>query len=380
MKRCAGPGKAPGAHGRFMVSDVFFFDYSSGAEVLSGLQSVVERTGGLKEVTGSSSVAVKLHMGERGNTTYIRPVFVSKIVAQIKKRRGKPFVTDTVALYPGARSSQRKYLSTAASNGYVRQSVGAPIVIADGDGEDGVAIKLDKTVDNCRMKEVSIATKIYEADFLVALSHVKGHMITGFGGAIKNLGMGCVTRSAKREQHRMNPTLLEESKCDGCGACIDVCPTSALTLVEDRPGQDPETCIYCSTCLFACESSAWFWERANKLTFQVYLAHAAAAVMRCFEGRAVFVNLVQDVTPCCDCASPAGPPLIADVGILASTDPVAVDKASLDLVDKAPAIHSSFPERGRDRFGLLHGTDSLVQLRTAERLGLGSLAYRLIGV
>jgi len=362
------------------MNDVFFFDYSKGTDILSGLRNVMERTAVFADMPRGSSVAVKLHMGERGNTTYIRPAFVSQIVEKVKKIGGRPFVTDTVALYPGSRDNQRKYLRTAAANGYVKESVGAPIVIADGDGEEGIAVPLDKTVSDCRMKEVAIALKIYEADLLVVLSHVKGHMITGFGGAVKNLGMGCVTRAAKREQHRMNPTLLDESKCNACGDCVDTCPSSAIAIVDGKPRQNEETCIYCSTCLFSCGSGAWFWERENKSRFQVYLAHAAQGVMQMFEGRAVFINLVQDVTPCCDCAAPAGLPLVADVGILASNDPVAIDKASLDLVDRAPVIHPSMPVTGPDKFGIMHGTDSLVHLAVAEQLSLGKMAYRLVAV
>lgn len=360
------------------MSDVFFFDYSAGADVLSGLRQLLQKGGFLKNIPDGASVAVKLHMGELGNITYIRPVFTRRIVDLVKEQGTSPFVTDTVALYPGSRDSRRKYLRTAAANGYVRQSMGAPIVIADGNGEDGVSVTLRRTVRRCAMRKVAVARGIYEADFLVVLSHVKGHMITGFGGAVKNLAMGCVTRSAKREQHRMNPVFLDESKCDGCGDCISACPSSALVMVDGRPQQSPENCIYCSTCLFTCESGAWFWKKENKSLFQVYLAHAASAVMQRFRQKAVFLNLLQDVTPCCDCAAPAGLPLIGDVGILASTDPVAVDMASLDLIDRASAIHPSMPAKGMDRLGTLHGTDSLIQLRVAEELGLGSSDYRLI--
>lgn len=359
------------------MSDVFFFDYSTGADVLSGLRDLMQGAGVLKDIPGGASVAVKLHMGELGNITYMRPIFTRRIVDLVKKQGAKPFVTDTVSLYPGSRDSQVKYLRTAAANGYVEESVGAPIVIADGDGEDGVSVALNETVEGCTIREVFIARGIYEAGFMVVLSHVKGHMITGFGGAIKNLAMGCVTKPAKREQHRMNPVFLDETKCDGCGDCIEICPSSALVLRDGKPQQDPETCSYCSTCLFACESGAWFWKTENKSRFQVYLAHAASVVMQQFQGRAVFVNFIQDVTPCCDCASPAGVPLVADVGIVASADPVAVDKASLDLIDKAAAIHPSLAARGHDRLGNIHGADSLVQLRVAEKLGLGSMAYRL---
>jgi uncharacterized Fe-S center protein len=190
--------------------------------------------------------------------------------------------------------------------------------------------------------------------------------------------MGCVTKEAKREQHRMNPPLLDESKCDGCERCVEVCPTAAITIEEGKPVRDLEKCLHCSTCLFECPSGALFWERSNKEQFQVYLAHAASAVMQKFKGKIGFINFVQDVTPQCDCAAPAGKALIPDIGILASLDPVAIDKASFDLIDQAPTVFSPTPLTSPDRMGKLHQVDSLVQLTVAQRLGLGSLEYQLI--
>lgn len=144
-----------------------------------------------------------------------------------------------------------------------------------------------------------------------------------------------------------------------------------------KPVRDSERCVYCSTCLFACDSGAFFWERGNKELFQVYLAHAASAVMGKFKGRIGFINFIQDVTPCCDCAAPAGKALVSDIGILASLDPVAIDKASLDLIDKAPAIGGLDGLRAPDKMGRLHNVDSLVQLKVAEELGLGNMGYHL---
>jgi hypothetical protein len=360
------------------MSEVFFFDYSKGKNTLSGMESLCRESGILELIPKGGSVAVKLHMGELGNTTYIRPVFVRRVVDLIRKAGGKPFVTDTTALYPGGRNTQSKYLSTAAFNGFVKESVGAPVVIADGDGYEGVSVTVENVVKGCQLKEVKIATKIYQADFLLLLSHVKGHMITGFGGAVKNLGMGCVTKEAKREQHRMNPPLLDESKCNGCEVCIKVCPSEAVTMQEGKAKRDVEKCIHCSTCLFVCPSDALFWERSNKEQFQVYLAHAASAVMDRFKGKLGFINFVQDVTPQCDCAAPAGNAIVPDIGILASLDPVAVDKASLDLIDQAPILLTPTPLTPPDRMGKLHQVDSLVQLAVAQKLELGSLDYQLI--
>jgi uncharacterized Fe-S center protein len=148
---------------------------------------------------------------------------------------------------------------------------------------------------------------------------------------------------------------------------------------EGKPDRDADRCIFCSTCLFACDSGALRWERSNKERFQLYLAHAASAVMQRFRGRIGFINFLQDITPCCDCAAPAGRALVPDIGILASLDPVAIDRASLDMIDRAVAIDGSNLPEGPDRMGRLHNVDSLVQLRSAERLGLGRMDYRLLG-
>ncbi|HJX69804.1 MAG TPA: DUF362 domain-containing protein [Dehalococcoidia bacterium] len=220
------------------MSKVFFFDYSKEGDTLSGIRCLCGESAILEMMPKGGSVAVKLHMGELGNITYIRPIFVRRVVDLIKRAGGKPFVTDTTSLYPGARDTEGKYLSSAASNGFVEESLGASVVIADGDGYEGVPVPVENIVRSCELKEVKVATKIYEAAFLLVLSHVKGHMLTGFGGAIKNLGMGCVTKEAKREQHRVNPPLLDESKCDGCEACVKVCPSETITLEDGKPKRD----------------------------------------------------------------------------------------------------------------------------------------------
>ncbi len=362
------------------MSTVAFLDYSKDADAISGIERLWARAGIAKAVNRGDSVAVKLHMGELGNVTYLRPALVRKVVDLVKKRGGRPFVTDTVSLYPGGRDSRSKYLSTAAYNGFVAGSMGAPVIIADGDGDEGRVVTLPRTVDGCGLRQVEVAAGILEADALLALSHVKGHMITGFGGSVKNLGMGCVTKRSKREQHLVNPPLLDESRCDGCAGCLEACPAEALAMLDGRPRRDPGRCQYCGSCLFACGRQALWWERRNKERFQVYLAHAAAAAASPFGRKIGFINFIQDVTPHCDCAAPAGRALFPDIGIVASTDPVAVDKASLDLMDRARLYRAPRRISGADKLGQWHQVDSLVQLRVASDLGLGSLDYELVAV
>lgn len=359
------------------MSEVYFFDYAKGENVLRGLDVLFQKSRLAEAIPRGGSVAIKLHMGELGNITYIRPIFATRVADLVKRAGGKPFVTDTTTLYQAERGTPEKYLATAAANGFVEQSIGAPIVIAD-EGNGGISVPLESRVEGCHLEAAKVAPRIYHADSLVVLSHFKGHDLTGFGGAIKNLGMGCVTKETKRAQHAVNAPVLDESLCDGCGNCVDVCRAQALTLVEGKPVRNEEACINCSDCLFNCPTGALRWPEGAKERLQVYLAHVASAVLKNFRGRVGFINFVQDVTPHCDCASPSGRPIVQDVGILASSDPVAIDKASLDLVDRAPVILSSLSASPPDLLGKMHHTDSLVQLRTGQKLGLGNLEYRLI--
>ncbi len=357
-------------------SQVFFFPYDRGRAFVKGLRSLFSRVSDV--ISEGDSVAVKVHMGEYGGSAYLRPPIVRRVCDLIKEAGGKPFVTDTTTLYPVGRFTARQYLKTAASNGFTRQSVGAPIVIADGqDGYDGEWVDIPRRVSGCSLDRVKIADGIYNTDCMIVLSHIKGHPLSGFGGSIKNVAMGCVTKESKAAQHRANRVLIATAKCTGCGQCVEACPFKALSLVDEKVVRDDSKCMDCSNCLYLCKERVYSLPSDAQEKFQVYLAHAGAGVLRQFGSKVAFINFIQDVTPLCDCAIPSGLPVIPDIGILASTDMVAVDKASWDLISQSQPIGKFANIRSPDILGAINGTDSLIHIRTAEQLGLGSMEYEL---
>jgi uncharacterized Fe-S center protein len=362
------------------MSQVFFFSYVKATNPLKGLQRLIAKSTFEEMIPRDKSVAIKLHMGELGNIRYIRPVFVRKVVDIVRSRGGKPFLFDTVVSYPGERETKEKYLVTAAKNGFVESSVDAPVVITD-DEDDLQTIPLRNRIDDCQLREAKVPSVLLQSACMIVLSHVKGHDLAGFGGAIKNLGMGYVSTETKRAQHSVNmPQFNEESDCDGCGECTDACPTGAIELVNGKPERAVAECISCSMCFRSCPSNCWVWPPGAKEKLQVCLAHSASAVLSPYQGKTAFVNFIQDVVPHCDCIAASGSPVVQDVGITFSFDPVAIDKASLDLIDRAPIIPGSTSARPPDLLGKMHQTNSLIQLEAAEKLKMGTLTYELVSV
>lgn len=363
------------------MSRVFFFSYAGSKNALTGIKRLFERSAFESMIPRGNPVAIKLHMGELGNIRYLRPVFARTVVDIIRKRGGKPFLFDTATNYPGSRETKKRYLDTAAKNGFVEASVNAPIVITD-DSDDLRTIPIKSRIEGCKLREVKVPSQILKSSCLIVLSHVKGHELTGFGGALKNLGMGCVSTATKRAQHAVNePVFAEEKECTECGKCVDACPTHALEIVDGRPRKKASAeCTYCGTCFFTCPSGCWVWPPGSKEKLQTYMGHAASAVLSPYKGKVAFVNFIQDVVSYCDCAAPSGNPIVQDVGIAFSLDPVAIDKASLDLIDKSPVIPGSTKAKPPDILGKMHHTSSLIQLETAEKLKMGSMEYKLVPV
>jgi len=361
------------------MSQVLFFDYSKGKNPLKGINGLLDKSGFVEMIPNGGSVAIKLHMGELGNIRYIRPVFVREIVDIVRDRGGRPFLFETVASYPGERDTKQKYLNTAVKNGFAEATVGAPVVITD-DEDKQELIPISNRINDCELEQAKVPSLLLESPCILVVSHVKGHDLTGFGGALKNVGMGCVSSETKRAQHFVNMPQFNNSDCDGCGKCNESCPTGAIKLVNETVEREVSECISCGTCLFRCPLHCWVWPAGSKEKLQVYMAHVASAVLSEYKGRIGFVNFVQDVVPHCDCAAPSGQPVVQDVGIVFSFDPVAVDKASLDLVDRAPIIPGSTSVTPPDVLGKMHQTDSLVQLVTAEKLGVGTLKYEMVAI
>lgn len=357
-------------------SAVFFFQYDGGRAYLGGLRILFSRIANV--LSRGDSVAVKVHMGEYGCSAYLRPSLVCWVCDLIKEAGGKPFVTDTTSLYPTKRFTASQYLATAAFNGFTKESLGAPVLIADGEqGYDGEWVDIPKQVFDCPLDKTKIARGILDADSMVVLSHFKGHELSGFGGSIKNVAMGCVTKESKAAQHRVNRAEIDLSKCTGCGECVDPCLFRALSIVQDKVRRDEEKCMNCNQCFNLCPQKALYLPPQARERFQVYLAHSAAGVLSRFRDKVAFINFIQDVTPLCDCAVPSGLPVIPDVGILSSEDVVAIDKASSDLIARTRPIGKYSDISSPDILGEINETDSLIQVRVARELSLGDMTYEL---
>ncbi|MEM2583536.1 MAG: DUF362 domain-containing protein [Candidatus Thermoplasmatota archaeon] len=308
-------------------------------------------------------VAVKLHMGELGNNAYVRPFFIRKIVNIVKKAGGKPFITDTTTLYGGHRGNAIDYLYTASMHGFSISSMNCPIIIADG------LLGKDEEIIDINGEKVAVAKAIIESDYLLAVSHFKGHGMTGFGGAIKNVGMGCCSKAGKAWQHSASKPAHDKSKCIVCKKCLVFCPSKAIYEKNGEIFIDYEKCKGCGACTVLCEQGCFYISDANEL--QRRIAIACKAIIQKFGEKVSFINFLTDITPRCDCCSFPDKPLINDIGILSGSDIVAIDKASYDLV----CNHA-----GKDIFYEIHKIDGKIQLIEGEKVGVGKMEYKLIEI
>lgn len=377
-----------------MRSSVFFLDLRTEekTDVSHRLARLLNRANLREKVEARDLVAVKLHFGEKGNTTFVEPFFVKTISQRIKACKGKPFLTDTSTLYRGERQDAASHLAIAYAHGFLPSEVEAPVIIADGiRGNSAAPVTIDKPI----FKTVVIAHEIFAADVLVSVAHFKGHELTGFGGTLKNLGMGCASREGKLQQHSNVSPQVKRKACKGCKRCLPTCPQDAISMVD--PGTDlkrnhpiasidPKRCVGCAECLLACPFDA-IRIRWNETipSFQKKMVEYAYGATQGKKGKALFLNFVRNVTPLCDCAGLSGDPIVRDIGILASEDPVAIDQASVDLVNEEEGIRSSKLrgawKPGEDKFRALYpNVDWTIQLDYGVQIGLGSREYELIRV
>jgi len=369
-----------------MKSKVYFIDLKSSYKenILSKLQKILQAAGLAKTVTPRDLVAIKLHFGEMGNTAFIRPVFIRKIVDTITKSGGLPFLTDANTLYADQRCNTPRHITTAIHNGFAFSVVNAPIVIADGlKGKSEIAVHINQK----HFKDVFIAADVVEADSLVSVAHFKGHELCGFGGTLKNLGMGCASRKGKLEQHSTLSPKVKRKRCIACGDCIKRCSQNAISFVNEKAFIDPEKCIGCGECIITCANDAVKiqWNQSGSV-FLEKLVEYTMGVLKQKNGKALFVNFITDVSPACDCVPFNDTPIIGDVGVVASRDPVAIDQASADLVNQAPALSGSCIEakhagEGTDKFRAIYpDVEWEIQLDYAQKLGLGTREYSLIKI
>jgi len=290
------------------------------------------------------SIGVKLHWGERGNQSYLPPIYAREIVSWLTAQGTKPFVCDTTALYSGGRRTGSDSIKTAEEHGYTEKYLGCPVVIADGIyGRDVVDIHTDYK----HFESVQLASVIEKADGFFIFSHFKGHMVSLFGGAIKNLSMGFGSRSQKQRMHSDAKPFLNKKKCTKCGTCIDICPTGAAQFADDEyPTYDHDTCIGCAQCIAHCPEMALkiLWDTDDKV-FQEKLIETAAAVWKRINGRSLFVNALLNITVECDCLPGENPAIAPDMGFMGGYHPVEIDKESLKIIgtESFEKVHPNIP-------------------------------------
>jgi len=366
-------------------SKVYFTDLRTkpGNNLLDKLEKLVKNAGIENIDFKNKFVAIKIHFGEPGNLAYIRPNYAAKIVKVIESLGGVPFLTDSNTLYTGRRANAVDHLNAAFENGFNPLTVGCNIIIADGlKGTEYREIE----VNGKHCKTAKIGSAIADADVIISMNHFKGHEMTGFGGAIKNLGMGSGSRGGKLEMHSASQPKIKEKKCTTCGQCVKNCSQKAISFNEDRKASiDYSKCIGCGQCVAVCQFNAAqvVWNESAD-TANEKIAEYAYAVIKDKEN--FHINFIMNVSPDCDCFNSNDMPIVPDIGIAASFDPIALDMASVDLVNKAPIMVGSkmtdhHYHEGEDKFNHIHSnTNWETGLKHGEELGFGTLDYELVRI
>ena len=378
-------------------SKVYFttFKTNSNENLIQKLHRLM-KTAGFEQIDFDEKfTAIKIHFGEYGNLAFLRPNYAKVVADYVKELGGKPFLTDCNTLYVGSRKNALDHLETAYLNGFSPLQTGCHVIIADGlKGTDEALVKIDGEY----VKEAKIGQAIMDADIFISLTHFKGHEMAGFGGAIKNIGMGCGSRAGKMEQHcEGQPSVVGE--CVGCGACAKICAHNAPVIENKKATIDHNRCVGCGRCLAVCPKDAIqadFSDSIQKLNYR--MAEYSLAV--CKDRPCFHISLICDVSPNCDCHSENDIPIIPNVGMLASFDPVALDQACADLCNKMPVMsgseldknikanechehnheHSHNHDHG-DHFKMTHpDTEWESCLEHAQKIGLGIREYEMVEI
>ena len=369
---------------------VYFTDFRTpyGGDTMPGKLKKLIRKAGIAQLNLEGQfVAIKIHFGELGNVSYLRPNYARAVVDVVKELGGKPFLTDCNTLYPGSRKNALEHLYCAWENGFTPLTVGCPILIGDGlKGTDDIEVPVR---GGEYVKNAKIGRAVMDADVIISMTHFKGHETTGFGGALKNLGMGCGSRAGKKEQHNDGKAYVQQEICRGCRRCMRECANNGLVFDPEtrKMHVDKEHCVGCGRCVGACNFDAIDFEDPNSNQMLNYrIAEYAKAVV---DGRPQFhISLVMDISPNCDCHVENDAPILPDVGMFASFDPLALDQACVDACMKCePLPNSQLGEHMRDPHFVDHHdhfTNSTPEsewqscLSHAEKIGLGTRDYELI--
>ena len=326
--------------------------------------------------------AIKIHFGEPGNLAYLRPNYAKTVADIVKELGGKPFLTDCNTLYVGGRKNALDHLESAYLNGFSPFSTGCHILIADGlKGTDEALVPVE---GGEYVKEAKIGQAIMDADVFITLNHFKGHEATGFGGALKNIGMGCGSRAGKMEMHSAGKPSVDQKLCIGCGMCSRICAHEAAVVTDKKASIDHNKCVGCGRCIGVCPQDAVLpaSDESNDI-LNCKIAEYSKAVI---SGRPHFhISLVVDVSPYCDCHAENDVPIVPDVGMFASFDPVALDVACADAVNKQPPIPGSMLDTSEhkdcDHFHAVSPTTNWKScIDHAVKIGLGNRDYELIEV
>lgn len=368
-------------------SKVYFTDFRTcvGVSLTEKLQRLIKKAGITDIDMDGKFVAIKMHFGELGNLSYLRPNYAKAVADVVKECGGKPFLTDCNTLYPGSRKNALEHLDCANINGFNTITTGCQIIIGDGlRGTDDITVPV-RNGEYC--KEAYIGRAVMDADIFISLTHFKGHESTGFGGAIKNIGMGCGSRAGKMQQHNSGKPIVHDDLCRGCRRCAKECGSDAITYENGKAVINQDICKGCGRCIGACvfdaiENQNW---NANEILGRKMAEYSQAVC----DGRPTFhISLVRDISPNCDCHGENDAPILPDVGIFASFDPVALDQACVDAcLHATPMPNSQLSDNLADPHWH-HHHDNLLDsnpnvrwketLEHAEKIGLGTREYELI--
>lgn len=371
---------------------VYFTDFRTeafGDGLPAKLKKLVKKAGIDRIDMDGKFAAIKMHFGELGNISFLRPNYAKAVADVVKELGGRPFLTDCNTMYPGSRKNALEHLYCAWENGFTPLSVGCPILIGDGlKGTDDIAVPVR---GGEYVKEAKIGRAIMDADVLISLTHFKGHEMTGFGGTIKNLGMGCGSRAGKKEQHSSGKPHIEDALCRGCRKCQRECANDALAFDGERKKMsvNHHNCVGCGRCLGACNFDAIAFDNddANEALNRRMAEYAKAVV----DGRPSFhISLIVDVSPNCDCHCENDAPILPNLGMFASFDPLALEQACVDACLAAKPMPGSQLSDNMAKAGFVDRHDHFVNstpesewrtcLEHAEKIGLGTREYELITV